>query len=174
MSACWRKISKSIMLGELKMKMLFILTILTVLIKPSFSESNQFNFNEKSTVGGVLLGSIGVLGIFIPGTMGWGNFYAKDYVGFVILNGGGSLLNIVTWGMAISLVIQYGSSYSVKSPQYVIGSISGFGSIVFAIASIISGGSSVDRYNLINRKNKVGLVVVPKLDGFGIEVKYSF
>jgi len=137
-------------------------------------ETNQIANKDKSVGVGILLGSIGIAGLLVPGTMGWGNFYAQDYVGFAVLNIGGSILDIITIGAAISQVIQYGGGGSSKTPQYIVGTISGIGSWIFVFASIISGGASVGSYNLKNKGNKLGISFVPKIDGFEMELNHSF
>ena len=80
------------------MKITTISLLLAVLIASNlFGEDNRAKNNEKSILGGVLLGSIGLFLGPIPGSYGWGNFYAKDYTGFAILNIGGSICAVSLW-----------------------------------------------------------------------------
>lgn len=140
-----------------------------------YSETNEpyQKFQEKSVIGGVLLGGIGIAGIYIPGTFGWGNFYAEDYLGFWILNIGGSICTLCTWAEAFRLVQTTGTNFTAKDMS-ALAYIGVLGSLGFGVASLIMGGTSVDRYNYLNRPKNLSFLLLPKYDGCEMTLVYNF
>lgn len=80
------------------MKIRKIIPIFLISIVFVFGEENELqNSSEKNAGKGIGLGLISVTGILIPGTYGWGNYYAKDYRRFAVLQVTGSAFTLCTW-----------------------------------------------------------------------------
>ena len=93
---------------------------------------------SKSVAAGIILGSFGFFGLFVPGACGWGHLYAGDTRGFWILNIGGS---------AFTLLLYYGARWAPDGYDY--GCVAGgfLGITAFALASVIGGARAVSEYN---------------------------
>jgi hypothetical protein len=124
---------------------------------------------RKNVAVGVLLGAFG--GTLLPGSYGWGNLYAGDLVGFLILNLGGSACSLLGSGFVLLYVL------TGESLHAGIGGVGGAGAIVFAVASAIWGGIATDRYNKRTsegrasaRKPQVGVCLLPAEGGVDLEL----
>lgn len=125
----------------------------------------------KKGFAGCCLGTIGCIGIVLPGAYGWGNFYAEDYIGWLILNIGGSAFTVSSW-IGIFSGIGDSNTESGGSPTLFIVGISG--SIVFMVASVIWGTIATDRYNkrVWDANHRFTYDFTPKKDRVEIGINY--
>ena len=61
-------------------KIIITVFLILFLFSNLFAQESEIGApqREKSIFLGILLGSVGFAGILVPGTYGWGNFYAED------------------------------------------------------------------------------------------------
>jgi hypothetical protein len=156
-------------------RVLLVLILIACCSSVALSQTNESlnSAQEKNVICGVLFGGIGIAGIYIPGTFGWGNFYAEDYTGFWILNIGGSICTLCTWVEAIRLVNTIGVNFKPEDMS-ALAYVGVLGSIGFAVASIVMGGTSVDKYNYLLKDQKVSYLFIPKTDGLELGLTYRF
>ena len=167
------------------MKKSLLIVLLFLLIQNklySQSVENEQHEKEKSVSVGRRLGAIGLCGVFIPGTYGWGSFYAENYIGFSILNGGGSTFTILAWYYYLNSKFNTTLSFEEGLEYTILYIICWEGTVIFAIASIIGGGRSVKRYNeKIKKKNdflqenkRFNYRILPLEKGISINFTYEF
>ncbi|MBA7596099.1 hypothetical protein ES703_03068 [subsurface metagenome] len=154
--------------------LLIVLLVLCLLSTNVYAQTSEVKkTKEKSAIAGTVLGAAGFLGIFVPGTYGWGNFYAGDYTGWLILEIGGSACTICTWAEAIRLGNTKDPGEEIVAEDLsALAYIGVLGSFGFAVASTVWGGLSVANYNqrLQSKKSSVGFYIAPQKDG----VKFQF
>jgi hypothetical protein len=158
--------------GRMSRSLLVAFVLLAVLVSGARSQQSIPNVSdERSPAAGTILGAAGFLGIFVPGTYGWGNFYAKDYVGWGILEVGGSTCTILTWMEAMRLNREKEPGEELKSEDLsAMAYIGVLGSLGFATASTIWGGLSCSSYNwkLRGKQKDMGIYLVPRKNGISL------
>lgn len=143
-------------------------------------QSDMSTMAPKSIAAGVVLGALGLSSV--PGSYGWGNFYAGDYRGFAILNLGGSICASVGYLSAFFLVMNAFTGDYEEGGALELLAIAGIGGAYgFGLASAIWGGLAVAAYNeggaLDHRVAERGQLVcraLPSRHRLALEIGYLY
>ena len=152
------------------LKKLIVITLLISIFSCNlFAQDTRIDTTqkEKSLLLGIFLGALGFTGVLVPGTYGWGNFYAGDKNGFMILNIGGSAFTLLEY-----YAVSVNPHTEDPPPLFTVGLI---GSLCFAVASVTWGALSVTSYNYRNIDRKqLSYHLTPNVDGLIIEIDYCY
>ena len=153
-------------------KKVIIMLLLISLHRNLLAEEPELNtIPKKSVIAGILLGALGFTGV--PGTYGWGNFYAKDNIGFWVLNIGGSACTVLKYASAFTLFTGSGPYSEEWELLFYAGLIGSYG---FALASTIWGALSVISYNgrVVTENNRLGYQLASGAKGLSMEITYRY